>query len=93
MDEKQKMTALAAVRRLEQELANRSCESIRDQAGGAFRQPEVWQEWMERCVDLKERWGEWKSFEPDYWYAPHSKQVAVEGVSQFSRGDRACSCL
>jgi hypothetical protein len=89
VDEKQKTIALAAVRRLEQSLANGSCESIRDQAAGAFRRPEVWQEWLERCAQFQARWGEWKSFEPDYWYVPHSKQVAGEGVSQFSRGTRS----
>jgi hypothetical protein len=42
--------------------------------------------WIEQCDHIRETWGDWHSFDANYWYRSGSTAIAVEGMAGFAKG-------
>lgn len=79
--------AMKGVDTLREQFNRGGCELIFDQADVAFRYRQSKQTWLEKCKELRRRWGTWRSF------AAHVERrtgvqlsVAIGGAAEFVNG-------
>ena len=77
---------LAAVEGLRTLLNQGSCEMVLESAAGWLRTEDQSRDWVEKCSQIRETLGDWRSFEADYWYRSGESAIAVEGAAGFAKG-------
>jgi hypothetical protein len=82
----QRTLVLNAVEEFRKALNQGTCESALDLAVERLRNGKQAQDWVEHCHHIREAWGEWRSFDANYWYRSGNSAIAVEGVAEFTKG-------
>ena len=85
----QRLQALDGVTKLRELFNSHSCQTVSEQADGAYRVLSS-NEWMGECEQLKTNLGQWQSFEPRWARrcAAPEMVVCVGGPASFERGNQ-----
>ncbi len=83
----QRARILTAVEKLRSALNHGTCESVLDLAVERLRTSVQSQDWAEKCRYVRETWGDWRSFDANYWYRSGNSSIAVEGIAGFTKGN------
>jgi hypothetical protein len=83
----QRARILTAVEELRAALNRGPCESVLDLAVERARTGEQSRDWAAKCRHVRETWGDWRSFDANYWYRSGSSAIAVEGIAGFVKGN------
>ena len=87
--DRQRSQALEGVMKLRELFNNNSCQTVPEQADGAYRNLSS-EEWIGECEQLKTNLGQWKGFEQRWATRCGAPDlvICIGGPARFTRGDQ-----